>query len=206
MKKKTDKRINPFIRALVSVILIYVVYNSFVMLSLCFFSETAVGVLDSYDSRRDDGKAGQNQSRMVSKSYHFFVDGREYKGSAFYSSDEAWPRVGEGEVRTEKISYLTIFPFINKPAMLTDHNEIGDWGLIYYILRIPMCVFLFHLVNGWNKKRGRKKRSGKKKQLEKSADAEFCAECGGRLQEGARFCTGCGTSVTKKAGKPVNAS
>ena len=157
MKKKPNKKVNLFVRILVSVILIYGVYNSFVILSLCFFGETAVGVLESYDSRREDGKAGQNQSLRISKSYRFSVDGREYKGWAFYNSDKAWPSLKEGEARTERISYLAVLPNINKPALLTDYDEIAGWGIFYYICRIPLGVFLFLLVNGWFRKRRKTK-------------------------------------------------
>jgi len=158
-KKKRGKKINPVMRILISVILLFGVYHSLVMFSLCLFGEIAAGVLDSYHSRRNDANAGQNQSRTISMTYHFSAGGKAYRGSAYYSGDEAWPSLGEREVRMEEIRYLAALPWINKPAVLTDYDEIGDWGIIYYFLRIPLCIFLFLLVNGRLGKSRKKSRS-----------------------------------------------
>ncbi len=185
MRKKQNKKANLFIRVLVSIILIFAACNSLVILSLGFFGKTVTGVLDSYDSRRDDGNAGQNQSRTISKSYHFSVDGKEYSGWSFYNSDEAWPSIKAGEVRTEKISYLAFLPVINKPAMLTDYNEIGDWGMLYYLMSIPLCILLFLLVNGWLHKKKRRKNKPQYQEPKKCTNREkemmredaLCPEC-----------------------------
>jgi hypothetical protein len=96
VRKRRGKRINPVMRILISVILLFGVYHSLVMLSLCFFGETAAGVLDSYHSRLDDANARQNQSRTISMNFHFSAGGKEYRGSAYYSGDEAWPSLGKG--------------------------------------------------------------------------------------------------------------
>lgn len=206
-KKKTGKKINPFIRVLISAVLIFGMYHSIAMLSLCFFGETAMGVLDSYHSRRDDAKAGQNQSRTISKTYHFFVDGREYNGRALYSGDEAWPSLSKGEIRTENIRYISILPYINKPAQLTDYHKIGDWGVIYYFLRIPLCVFLFLLVNGWlGKRRKRAKKKGRTEKLNiRRDDTMFCVSCGTKLPEDAVFCTNCGAPAQSSTERAENA-
>jgi hypothetical protein len=207
-KKNKNKKINPFIRILLSVILIFGIYHSFVMLSLSFFGETTLGVLDSYDSRRDDAKAGENQSRMISKTYHFSVNGKEYRGSAYYSGDEVWPSLQENEFRTERISYFTILPNINKPTHLVDIDELGPMGLLYYTLRIPLCLFLLLLVNGWLGKR--KKRIKKTKSTEKlnrrRDDTMFCGNCGTKLPEDAAFCINCGAPVHKAREEENNPS
>lgn len=163
-RKKRDKKVSPVIRILIGVILLFGVYHSLVMLSLCCFGETAAGVLDSYHSRRDDPGAGQNQSRTISMTYRFSAGGKEYRGNAYYSGDEAWPDLKAGEVRMAEIRYLAPLPWISKPAALTDYDEIGDWGIVYYFLRIPLCILLLLLVNGRLGK-SRKKRRSKQREV-----------------------------------------
>lgn len=68
--------------------------------------------------------------------------------TSYYSSDEAWPRLREGEVRTERIRYLAVIPYVNKPEHLVDFDELGVICLLFYGFSIPGCIFLFLLVNG----------------------------------------------------------
>jgi hypothetical protein len=117
-----------------------------------------MGTVDSYDSRSDDTNAEGNCSRTVSKGYVFSVGGKEYRGYVIYASDEAWPCLEEGETRSERISYLSFFPYINKPFMLTDFDKMGTAGLLYHLFAPVGCLFLFLLVTGSLKK----KKSSKK--------------------------------------------
>ena len=84
----------------------------------------------------------------------------EYRGYVIYGSDEAWPRLGEGEVR-RKYQLSDTLPNINKPTMLVDIDEIGPVGLFYHILVIPAVLFCCcwltdNLANG---KAGKEKRT-----------------------------------------------
>lgn len=201
MAKKKSNKINPFILILICACLLYAMYSSLSTLVLGIWGQTTMGVVDSYDNRRDDAKAEINRSRTISKSYHFTVDGKEYKGYVVYLSDEAWSALKEGEVRTERISYFAGFPYINKPAMLTNFDQIGTGGLIYYLLSLPGCVFLLLLVTGrlGKKKKAAKKAAGKaaaspKNSLRRDNDM-FCQSCGTKLPENAVFCINCGTSA-----------
>lgn len=198
-KTKKNNKMDLFILILVNVILSFGIYHSFVILSLSFFGETTLGVLDSYGNQLIDIKAGENQSRMISKTYHFSIGGKEYRGSAYYSGDEAWPSLQENEFRTERISYLSKFPNINKPTHLVDIDELGPMGLFYYISRIPFCLFLLLLVNGWRgKRKKREKKTNKTEKLNKRRDdAMFCGNCGTKLPDEAAFCGNCGTPVPK---------
>lgn len=199
MAKKKRNKINPLILTLICAVLLFATYNSLSILALGFWGQTVMGTVDSYDSRLDDTNAGENRSRTVSKGYSFSVGGKEYRGYVIYGSDEAWPRLGEGEVRRESISYLTLLPNINKPTMLVDIDEIGPVGLFYHILVIPGCTLLLLLVNGRLGKR--KKRAKKKERIEKlntrRDDTMFCGNCGAKLSEGAAFCANCGAQVQK---------
>jgi hypothetical protein len=147
-KNNKNKGIHPLMRILISIILLFVLWQSVQVLVLSFAGETTLGVITGYDSRVDDRQAQPNRSRTISQSYSFTVSGKEYKGYVIYGSDEAWPRLKEGEVRAERISYLASFPYINKPAMLVDIDKIGPAGLLYHIMVIPGCTFLLLMVNG----------------------------------------------------------
>lgn len=198
-EKQKNKGIPPFIRILISAILVFAVWQSAQVLVLSFSGETTLGVITSYNSRLDDRHAQANRSRTISKGYSFTVNGREYKGYVIYSSDEAWPDLGENEVRRESISYLAFLPYVNKPTMLVDLDEIGPIGLLYHVSVIPGCTLLFLLANGYFGKR--KKRVKKRKSTEKlnsrGEHTVFCTNCGKKLPEGAVFCAGCGAQVQK---------
>lgn len=200
MAKKKRNKLNPFIRILLCIILIYGFFHSLAILSLSFFGETTLGVLDSYHSRHDDAKGGQNQSRTITKTYHFSVKGKEYKGRAMYSGDEAWPNLGEGEIRAEGISYLEILPYINKPAMLTDIDTIGPVGVIQYVIYLPGCLILFLLVNGWLRKKKKAAPHAPAKENHQGGDAAMsCESCCTELQDSAAFCSQCGNPLTPQA-------
>lgn len=184
-------------RLLISVILAFAVWQSVAVLALCFSGETTLGVITSYHSRLDDHKAAPNRSRTISKGYLFTVKGREYKGHVMYKGDEAWPSLGNNEVRREDISYLAILPYINKPTMLVDIDAIGPIGLLYHILVIPSCTFLILLVNGCLGKREKqaKKMDGTEKLNSRRDKVMFCTNCGEKLPEGAAFCANCGAQI-----------
>ena len=200
--KKKNKKINPVIYLLICSVLLFAIYNSISVFVLGFFGETTVGAVTSYDSRLDDRNAEANRSRTVSKGYRFNVNGKEYKGYVIYKSDEAWPNLSEGEVRRESISYLEPLPYINKPAMLVDIDEIGPVGFIYHIMVIPGCILLLLLVNGrLGKRKKRVKKTGRKEKLNtRRKNTMACTNCGGKLPEGAAFCVNCGTPVHKAGG------
>lgn len=198
-------KINPFIYILICSILGFAFLNSLFVFALNSFGDTTLGVLTSYSTRVEDWKAGQNLTRTVFKGYSFDVDDKEYKGYVAYRSDEAWPQLKEGEVRREIVSYLPVFPYINKPESLVNFDELGFGGIIHHIIRIGGCVFLFFLVNGnlhKKKKSRKKKRTNKIKEKtipkkEGRGDSVFCHNCGSELKKDAAFCSSCGASVQK---------
>lgn len=159
MAKKKSNRINPVILALICGCLLFAMYISLSTLALGLWGQTVMGTVDSYDSRLDDTDAGANRTRTISKGYYFTVDGKEYRGYVMYSSDEAWPRLEESETRSERINYFSFCPYINKPSMLTDFDQMGVGGMLYNLLAPPVCGFLFLLVIG---KLGKKKKVAKK--------------------------------------------
>jgi len=147
LAKKNDK-IPIVIRILICAVLLFAAYNSLSTLALGLWGDTVMGTIDSYDSRLDNTNAGENRSRTVSKGYYFNVNGKEYKGYVIYLSDESWPRLDEGETRTERIRYFSFIPYINKPSMLADFDEMGVRGLLYHASVPVGCLFLFLLVTG----------------------------------------------------------
>lgn len=199
MAKKKSNRINPVILALICGCLLFAMYISLSTLALGLWGQTVMGTVDSYDSRLDDTDAGANRSRTISKGYYFTVDGKEYRGYVMYSSDEAWPRLEESETRSELINYFSFCPYINKPSMLTDFDQMGVGGMLYHLLAPPVCGFLFLLVIG---KLGKKKKVAKKGVVAENINtrgnkAMFCQECGNKLPDNAAFCSNCGMKVQK---------
>jgi hypothetical protein len=197
MAKKKRNKINPVILILICAILLFAAYNSLSTLALGLWGQTVMGTVDSYDSRLDDTNAGENRSRTVSKGYSFSVGGKEYRGYVIYASDEAWPRLEEGETRSERISYFSFFPYINKPSMLTDFDQMGAAGLLYHLFAPIGCLFLFLLVNGSLKK---KKKAAKKNAAPQKSNTRrdldmFCQNCGSKLPEDAAFCSNCGAKA-----------
>lgn len=172
LAKKNDK-IPIVIRILICAVLLFAAYNSLSTLALGLWGDTVMGTIDSYDSRLDNTSAGENRSRTVSKGYYFNVNGKEYKGYVIYLSDESWPRLDEGETRTERIRYFSFIPYINKPSMLADFDEMGVRGLLYHVFVPVGCSFLFILVTGrLNRlKRKKKKRAKKLGQPKKDVDS-----------------------------------
>lgn len=206
MAKKKNARINPIIYLLICSVLLFAIYNSISVFVLGFFGDTTVGVLTSYDSRLDDQTAEANRSRTVSKGYRFTANGKEYNGYVIYMSDEAWPRLREGEVRTESIRYLSVLPYVNKPEHLVDWHQLGEAGLLFHIFAILGCVFLFLLVSGrLGKRRKRTKKIDDAKGANTRRDnAMFCENCGVKLPEQVAFCPNCGTPVAESAVRAAN--
>ena len=170
-KKKNSNSIPLPILVLICAVLLFATYNSLSTLALGLWGDTVTGTVDSYDSRLDNTNAGENRSRTVSKGYYFNVNGKEYKGYVIYLSDESWPQLDEGETRTERIRYFSFFPYINKPSMLADFDEMGVRGLLYHVF-VPMaCLFLFFLVTGRLKRK--KKRAKKSSQPKKDIDSQI---------------------------------
>jgi len=143
--------------------------------------------------------------------YWFIANGREYRGYVAYSSDEALPSLDEGETRSERIRYIPVFPYINKPAMLSEFDEMGEGAIIYHILAPLGCLFLLRLVIR-STRGGKKKKTEVRKPAAKSAAYRepqviesrgdtgiFCHNCGNKLPEGAGFCSNCGAKIQASA-------
>ncbi|HBT63111.1 MAG TPA: zinc ribbon domain-containing protein, partial [Ruminococcaceae bacterium] len=156
-KKKTEKNIPLAILIIICAVLMFATYNSLSILALGLWGESVMGTVDSYGNRLDNTDAEPNRSRTVSKGYWFLANGKEYRGYVIYSSDEAWPSLTEGETRSERIRYLDLFPYINKPAMLADFDEIGEGAIIYHIFAPIGCLLLLMLVIR-TARRGKKKK------------------------------------------------
>ncbi|MGI5972020.1 MAG: hypothetical protein ACOX7P_09935 [Oscillospiraceae bacterium] len=147
MAKKKKRNNTPLpILIIICAVLLYAIYTSISTLVLAIWGDSVMGTVDSYGSRLDDSKAEPNRSRTVSKGYWFMANRKEYRGYVMYKSDEAWPSLSEGETRSERIRYLSVFPYINKPAMLCEFDEMGEAAIIYHILAPIGCLFLLRLV------------------------------------------------------------
>jgi ribosomal protein L40E len=204
VKKKNRKNIPLPILILICAVLLFAMYTSFCTLALAIWGESVMGTVDSYDSRLDDTDAEPNRSRTVSKGYWFMANGKEYRGYVIYGSDEAWPSLTDGETRSERIRYLEVFPYVNKPAMLCEFDEMGEAGIIYHILAPIGCLLLMLLVI--RTARGGKKKTAARKPaapqiIEARSDTDmFCPNCGSKLPDGAAFCSACGAKT--QAGVP----
>lgn len=145
-KKRNKKPIPLFILIMIFCSLLFAIYISLSTWTLVIFGDSVMGTVDSYHVRIDEIRSESNQSRTVSKGYYFFVDNKEYRGYVMYNSDEAWPDLDKGETRAEKITYLPIFPYINKPSMLVELDEMGEFGIIYHVVAPIGYVLLFIFV------------------------------------------------------------
>lgn len=152
MTKKKNNKIPLPIFILICAVLLFAMYNSLSTLTLAIWGDSVMGTVDSYYSRVEDTTAQVNRSRMISKGYWFIANGKEYSGYVLYSSDEAWPRLAEGETRSERINYLAILPYINKPSALSEFNSMGEGAIIYHILAPIGCLLLLLLVIRTQKK------------------------------------------------------
>ena len=203
-KKKKSKNIPLPILILICAVLLFAMYLSLSTLALAIWGDSVMGTVDSYDSRRDDTTAQENRSRTISKGYWFLVNGKEYRGYVIYSSDEAWPSLKEGETRSERICYLDVFPYVNKPAMLCEFSEMGEVAILYHILA-PIGYLLLLLLVIRTSKRGKKKKTTAKKPavpriIEARSDTDmYCPNCGSKLSEGAAFCSACGAKTQASA-------
>lgn len=199
-KKKTSKNIPLPILILICAVLLFAMYLSLSTLALAIWGDSVTGTVDSYDSRRDDMTAQENRSRTISKGYWFMANGKEYRGYVIYSSDEAWPSLDEGETRSERICYLDVFPYVNKPAMLCEFDEMGEVAIIYHILA-PIGSLLLLLLVIRTARRGKKKKPAARKPaasqiIEQRSDTDmFCPNCGNKITEGMAFCSSCGTKI-----------
>lgn len=160
MAKKKTHKIPPVILLLIYACLLFAMYISLSTIALGLWGDTVLGTVDSYYSRLDDRQAGVNRSRTISKGYYFTVKGKEYRGYVMYRSDEAWPRLQEGERRSERIRYLAFFPYINKPSALADFSQMGESAIIYHILSPMGCACLLFLVTGTLKRKQQAKKKG----------------------------------------------
>ena len=202
-KKKNRKNIPIPILILICAVLLFAMYLSLSTLTLAIWGESVMGTVDSYDSRRDDTTAQENRSRTVSKGYWFLINGKEYRGYVIYSSDEAWPSLDEGETRSERIRYLSFFPYVNKPAALSEFDEMGEVAIIYHILA-PIGHMILLLLVIRTSRRGKKKktlaRPPSPQPIETRSDKfMFCTNCGNKLPEGAAFCSACGAKLQVSA-------
>lgn len=200
MARKKSNRIPLPILVLIYACLLYAMYVSLSTIALALWGESVMGTVDSYDSRRDDSTAEANRSRTISKGYHFTVNGKAYRGYVIYRSDEQWPGLSEGETRSERISYFSFFPYINKPAALADFSLMGEAAIIYHILAPVGCFLLLLLVTGTLKRGKKAKRAVRKGAAVQNKDARgdaimSCPNCGNNLPEGSSFCPFCGAEV-----------
>jgi ribosomal protein L40E len=216
--KKAKKNIPLPILIIVFAVLLYGIYVSLSTLTLAIWGDSVMGTVDSYQARLDDTDAGQNRSRTISKGYWFVVSGKEYRGYVMYQSDEAWPSLTEGETRSERIRYLGLFPYVNKPSALCEFDEMGEVAIIYHILA-PIGYLLLLLLVIRTARRGKKKKTAARKPAGKSATSRepqiiearsdidmFCPNCGNKLPEGAEFCIGCGKAVNLRTPEPMEVS
>lgn len=162
MAKKKSNKIPPVMLVLICACLLFAMYISLSTIALGLWGHTVMGRVDSYDARLDNTEAGINRSRTISKGYYFTVSGKEYRGHVMYTSDESWPKLSDGETRSEMISYFSIFPYINKPTALTDFSQMGEIAIIYHILAPIGYLFLLLLVIRTNRRKKKKKVVSKK--------------------------------------------
>ncbi len=210
-KRKSKDKVPIPILIIVYAALLYTTYTSLSTLTLAIWGKSVLGTVDVYGSQLVESGAEGNRSRVVTKGYWFMDGGKVYRGRVIYSSDEAWPSLKGGETRSESIRYLSFFPYINKPAMLSDFGRMGEGVIIYHILSPFGCVFLLWIVIRANRD-GKKKKNNKKKAARKhiaesathrvpqiietrSEMDMFCHNCGNKLPEGAAFCSNCGTKA-----------
>ena len=203
-KKKNSKNIPLPILILICATLLFAMYISLSTLALAIWGESVMGTVDSYQSRLDDTNAGPNRSRTVSKGYWFMANGKEYRGYVMYSSDETWPSLDEGETRSERIRYLDIFPYINKPSALCEFDEMGEAAIIYHILApigyLLLLLLVIRTARGGKKKKPAARKPTTPKIIETRSDTNmFCHNCGNKLPEGAAFCSGCGAKTQASA-------
>lgn len=202
-KKKAGKNNIPLpILIVICAVLLYAMYVSISTLALAILGESVMGTVDSFGSQPVDTGAKPNRSRVVSKGYRFMANGKEYRGHVIYSSDEAWPSLKVGETRSERIRYLPFFPHINKPAMLSDFDDMGGGAIIYHIFTPIGCLLLLLLVirtvKDDKKKKAKRKpaadtrRTGSQIIETRSETEMFCHNCGNKLPQGAVFCSNCG--------------
>jgi hypothetical protein len=144
-KKKSNNTPLPIL-IIIYAVLLYVTYTSISTLVLAIWGDSVMGTVDSYGARLDDSKVEPNRSRTISKGYWFMANGKEYRGYVIYKSDEAWPSLDEGETRPERIRYLPVFPYINKPAALSEFNKMGEAAIIYHIFTPIGCLLLLLIV------------------------------------------------------------
>jgi len=203
-KKKASKNIPLPILILICAVLLFAIYLSLSTLALAIWGDSVMGTVDSYQARLDDTKAEQNRSRTVSKGYWFMANGKEYRGHVMYQSDESWPSLDEGETRSERISYLDLFPYVNKPAALCEFDEMGEVAIIYHILA-PIGYLLLLLLVIRTARGGKKKKTAARKPaapqiIEARSDTDmFCPNCGNKLPEGVASCSGCGAKTQASA-------
>jgi len=210
-KKKTSKNIPLPILILICAVLMFAMYLSLSTLTLAIWGDSVMGTVVSYQARLDDTDGGQNRSRTISKGYWFMANGKEYRGHVMYQSDEAWSSLDEGETRSERIRYLSFFPYVNKPASLSEFDEMGEVAIIYHILT-PIGYLLLLLLVIRTARRGKKKKTAARKPaahqiIEARGDTDmFCSNCGNKLLEGAVFCIGCGAALNPAVKESIGPS
>ena len=170
MEKKTSKNNNVPLPILIIIyaVLIYAMYVSLSTLVLAIWGDTVMGTIDIYGSRVDNSEGDPNRSRTITKGYWFIANGKEYRGYVMYQSDEAWPRLKEGETRSESIRYLNFFPYINKPAALSEFGKMGEGVILYHIFAPIGCMLLLVIVTRSIRNDRKKKTAGQNPTLPKN--------------------------------------
>jgi hypothetical protein len=206
-RKKSEKGIPLLILIIGYGVLLYAIYSSLSTLVLAVLGDSVMGTVDRCSTHLNDRKSERGRSRVVYKGYWFTVDGREYRGFVVYSSDEAHPTLKDGQTRSERIRYIPVFPYINKPAMLSEFGEMGEGAIIYHLLSSIGCLILLRLVARSTGRGKKKKKQAVKKPAKMAAEPApppetwndtanmFCPNCGNKLTEGAAFCSGCGAET-----------
>ncbi len=157
-KKKSSKIPLPILIIIYGVLL-FAGYQSVSTVVLGVFGQTTTGFVDYYSNRIEDRTADAGRSRSIIKDYYFYVGDKTYRGRVVYLSDEAWPDLKEGETRSERVSYLGIFPYVNSTASLADFSSMTD-GQILYTLFLPIgCFGLFWLMRKFQKQADKQDRA-----------------------------------------------
>ena len=128
MARKNNK-IPLVILVLICACLLFAMYTSLSTLALAIWGDTVMGTVDRYDNRLDSTNAEPNRSRTIFKGYYFTVKGKGYRGYVIYNSDEAWPRLENGEtLRAESIRYLPSFHTSTSPLPWPALAGWERWG------------------------------------------------------------------------------
>lgn len=134
-------------RIFLSIIFIMGFYIVFSMVTLHFFGQKTVAILDGTDMTRVDYKGDKDLMNRISVSYHFYENGKEYRNSVVYRSGEILTTiVGYEGPRTVNIRYLKAFPYISNLEKMVSFE--GKLDLPYCLMAMALFLWLFCFING----------------------------------------------------------